>query len=104
LEISEQKGTKNMPAVSSLDWQPPIEGAPAVGTHDYLAIVRVPGDRGFSAKVYGEGNRWLWAAWRQARTSSEESVGLKMGKAASKLKAVAAAEAALAQMRRVVGL
>jgi hypothetical protein len=87
-----------------LDWQPPIEGAPAVGTHDYLAIVRVPGDYGFLAKVYVEGNRWLWKAWRQARTSSEERAGLKMGRTNSKLEAVAAAEAALAQMRRVVGL
>jgi hypothetical protein len=93
-----------MPATPSLDWQPPIEDAPANGTHDYLAIVQVPGDRGFSAKVYGEGNRWLWEAWRHARTSSEESAGLKMGQATSKLKAVVAAEAALAQMRRHFGL
>jgi hypothetical protein len=87
-----------------LDWQPPIEGAPAEGAHYYLVTAQGPGDRSFSAEVYGDGSHWLWAAWQHAYIPSEESDGLKMGQATSKLKAVVAAEAALAQMRRHFGL
>ena len=92
-------------ANTTLTWEPPLEDEPASGTGDYLAIVRIPGEsRGFSAKVYGDGKRWHWSAWRHARTSAEESAGLAMGQARSKAEAAVAAAEALEAMRRHFGL
>jgi hypothetical protein len=90
---------------TSLIWEPPLDGESAPGTDDYLAIVKIPGEaRGFSAKVFGSGSRWHWSVWRHARTSVEESAGLKMGQARSKLEAAARATEALDTMRRHFGL
>ena len=90
---------------SKLRWEPPLEGEPAPGTGDYLAVVRISGQsRGFSAKVYGSGSLWFWQTWRHARTRAEEAAGLKMGKARSKLEAAASATEALKAMRRYFGL
>jgi len=90
----------------NLKWQPALNKPPADGTHDYLAIVRIPHEsRGFSAKVYEAGSvkEWVWEVWRHGRSQAELKKGLAVGRTKTKDQAVAKAEAALSKMMQECG-